>query len=205
VGPRAWRIGGGASSAMVIRRRPRKRVLRRAGSLVRPTHTRVWSSGARGRSRHALVALELSGARSSPRGAPMAGGGARRWLGVRARQDRGLAYILTGGRLGASGVTPVTHTRVERPRHGRRCASLRRPMARHGRCADRWIGATWHGPLATCVMGRFPPSQRSDRWSLQHLGVRARRGYGMYGGVPTRPRATSRQSALRRSRAFSIR
>jgi hypothetical protein len=134
----------------------------------------------------------------------MADGGARRWLGVRVRQDRGLAYILTGGRLGVSGVTPVTHARVERPRHGRLRASLRRPMARHGRCAGRWIGATWHGPLATGVTGRFPPSQCSDWWSLCCLGVRTRRGYGMFGGVPTWPRATSRQSALRRSKAFSI-
>jgi hypothetical protein len=65
----------------------------------------------------------------------MAGGRARRRLGVRARQRSRTGYILAGGRLGASGVTPVTHARVERPRHGRRRASLRRPMARHGRCA----------------------------------------------------------------------
>jgi hypothetical protein len=137
--------------------------------------------------------------------AQMAGGGARRWLGVRARQGPGLVFIPAEGRLGASGVTPVTHARVERPQHGRRHASLRRPMACHGRCAGRWIGATWHGPLATGVTGEFPPSQRSDRWSLRRLGVRARRGYDTYGGVPTWPRATSRQSALRRSKAFSIR
>jgi hypothetical protein len=84
----------------------------------------------------------------------MAGGGARRWLGVRARH--------------------------------------------------LWIGATWHGPLATAVTGEFPPSQRSDRWSLRRLGVRARRGYGTYGGVPTWLSTTSRQSALRHSKAFSI-
>jgi hypothetical protein len=49
----------------------------------------------------------------------MTGGGARRWLGVHARQGRGLVFIPAEGRLGASGVTPVTHARVERPRHGR--------------------------------------------------------------------------------------
>jgi hypothetical protein len=135
----------------------------------------------------------------------MAGSGALRWLGVCARQGRGQVFLLTGGRLGASGVMPVTYARVERPRHGRRRASLRRPMARHGHCAGRWIGATWHGPLATGVMGKFPPSQRSNRWLLRCLSVRARRGYGTYGGMPTWPRATSRQSALRRSKAFSIR
>jgi hypothetical protein len=125
--------------------------------------------------------------------------------GERAREAGGRAgFIPAGGRLGASGVTLVTHTRVEKPRHGRRRASLRRPMVRHGRCAGRWIGATWRGPLATGVTGKLPPSQRSDRWSLRRLGVHTQRGYGAYGGLPTWPRATSRQSALRRSRAFSI-
>jgi hypothetical protein len=120
---------------------------------------------------------------------------------VRARQGGQAGFIPAGGRLGANGVTPVTHARVEKPRR----APLQRPMARHGRCAGRWIGATWRGPLATGVTGELPLSQRSDRWSLRHLGVRARRGYGTYGGLPTWPRATSRQSALRCSRAFSIR
>jgi hypothetical protein len=128
----------------------------------------------------------------------MAGGGARRWLGVRVRQGRGLVFIRAEGRLGASGVTPVTHARVERPRHGRRRVSLRRRMARHGRCAGRWICATWHGPLATGVTGEFPPSQCSDRWSLRRLGMRARHGYGTYGVMLTWPRVMSRQSALRR-------
>jgi hypothetical protein len=68
-----------------------------------------------------------------------------------------------------------------------------------------WIGATWHGPLATGVTGEFPPSLRSDRWSLRRLGVHSWCGYGTYGGVPTWPRATSRQSALRRSKAISVR
>jgi hypothetical protein len=74
-----------------------------------------------------------------------------------------------------------------------------------GGAPGRWIGATWHGPLATGVTGEFPPSQRSDRWSLRRLGVRARRGYGTYGGVPTWLRATSRQSAPRRSKVISTR
>jgi hypothetical protein len=56
----------------------------------------------------------------------------------------------------------------------------------------RWIGATWHGPLATNVTGEFTPTQRSDRWSLRRLGVRARRGYDTYGGAPTWSRTTSR-------------
>jgi hypothetical protein len=118
---------------------------------------------------------------------------------VRARKGRGPAYIRAEGRLGASGVTPVTHTRVEGSLHVRRGAPLRRPMARHGRCAGRWIGATWRGPLAMTDKGELPSSQRSDRWSLRCLGVRARRGYGAYGGLPMWPRSTSRQSALRRS------
>jgi hypothetical protein len=73
-----------------------------------------------------------------------------------------------------------------------------------GGASVRWIGATWHGPLATIVTGESTPTQRSDRWSLRRLGVRARRGYGTYGGAPTWPRATSRQSALWRSKAISI-
>jgi hypothetical protein len=48
--------------------------------------------------------------------------------------------------------------------------------------------------------GELPSSQRSDRWSLRRLGVRARCGYGAYDGLPMWPRSTSRQSALRRSR-----
>jgi hypothetical protein len=159
--------------------------------LVRPTRGCASSVCARRGSRRAQAAMEVDGAMSSPR--------RHQWRtaelggGVRAREAGGRAgFIPAGGRLGASGVTPVTHARVEKPWHGRRRASLRRPMARHGWCAGRWIGATWRGPLTTDVTGRFPPSQRSDQWSLRCLGVRARRGYGMYGGVPTWLRATSR-------------
>jgi hypothetical protein len=78
-------------------------------------------------------------------------------------------------------------------------------MARHGRCAGRWIDATWRGPLATDGTGELPPAQRSDQRSLWCLGVRARRGYDAYGGLPTWLRTTSRQGASRRSRAFAIR
>jgi hypothetical protein len=134
----------------------------------------------------------------------MAGGGARRRLGVRGRQGRGLVYICAGGRLGASGITPVTHARVERPRHGRRCASLRRLMARHGRCAGPVDWRHLAGPLAMNITGELAPSQRSDQWSLRRHGVRARRGYDTYGGAPTWPRVTSRQSAPQRSRAKTV-
>jgi hypothetical protein len=64
----------------------------------------------------------------------------------------------------------------------------------------RRIGATWRCPLAMDVTGEFTPVQHNNRRSPRRLGVRARRGYGAYGGAPTWPRATSRQSALRRSR-----
>jgi hypothetical protein len=74
-----------------------------------------------------------------------------------------------------------------------------------GGAPGRWIGATWHGPLAPGVTGEFPPSQRSDRWLLRRLGVRAQRGYDTYDGVLTWLRATSQQSALRCSKAISIR
>jgi hypothetical protein len=61
-----------------------------------------------------------------------------------------------------------------------------------GGASVRWIGATWHGPLATNVTEQFTPTQHSDRWSLRRLSVHARRGYGTYGGAPMWPRATSR-------------
>jgi hypothetical protein len=131
----------------------------------------------------------------------------RRWLGadVRAREERpGLAYKRAGGRLGVGGVTPVPLARVERLGHGRRRVPLRRPMARHGRCAGRWISATWRGPLATDGTGESPPALRNDRRSLRCLGVRARRGYGSYGGWPTWPRTTSWQSASRVFLGFYI-
>jgi hypothetical protein len=137
--------------------------------------------------------------------APMAERRGSRRVRVRARSGRGLAYMRAGGRLGVGGAMTVAHARVERLGHGRRRAPLRRPMACHGRCAGRWINATWRDPLATDGTGELPPAQRSDRRSLWRLRVRARRGYGAYGGLPTWPRTTSRQSASRRSRAFSIR
>jgi hypothetical protein len=140
----------------------------------------------------------LTGGRCAP-AAPMV---ERRWLGAdaRAREERpALAYKRAGGRLGVGGVTPTPLVRVERLGHGRRRAPLRRPMARHGRCAGRWISATWCGPLATDGTGESPPALRSDRRSLRCLGVRTRRGYGAYSGWPMWPRATSWQSV---SRAF---
>jgi hypothetical protein len=118
---------------------------------------------------------------------------------MRARSGRGRVFMGAGGRLGTREVTTTTRARVERSWDGRRRAPLRRPMARHGRCADRWIGATWCGPLATDGTGVLPPAQRSDQQSLRCLGVRARRGYSAYGGLPTWTRMTSRRGA---SRAF---
>jgi hypothetical protein len=69
-------------------------------------------------------------------------------------------------------------------------------MARNGWCAGRWIDATRRGPLATDGTGELPPAQRSNERSLRRLGVRARRGYGTYDGLPTWPRTTSQQGAL---------
>jgi hypothetical protein len=46
---------------------------------------------------------------------------------------------------------------------------------------------------AVNVMHRSTPAQRSDRWTFRPLGVRARRGYGVYGGAAdvSSPGATS--------------
>jgi hypothetical protein len=126
-------------------------------------------------------------------------------VGARAREERpGRVFIGAGGRLGASEVTTMTRARVERSRDGRRRAPLRRPMAHHGRCAGRWIDATWRGPPATNGTGELPPAQRSDQRSLRRLGVHARRGYGAYDGLPTWPCTTSWQCASRHSRGVCI-
>jgi hypothetical protein len=80
-GPWAWRIGGGASSAMAVRRRPQKLGLRRVGSLVRPTRGCASSVGARRGSGRAQVARKVDGVMSSPRRRQwrtmVLGGGAR--------------------------------------------------------------------------------------------------------------------------------
>jgi hypothetical protein len=55
------------SSAMAVRRRPRKLGLRRAGSLVRPTRGCASSVCARRGSRRAQTAREVDVAMSSPR------------------------------------------------------------------------------------------------------------------------------------------
>jgi hypothetical protein len=149
-------------------------------------------------------AQELAGVRASTGGwfAPGGanGGTAGLGAGARAHEERpGAVFMGAGGQLGAREVTTTTRTCVERSRDGRRRAPLRRPMARHERCAGRWIYATWRGPLATDGTGVLPPAQRSDQRSLRRLGVRTRRGYSAYGGLPTWPRTTSRRGA---SRAF---
>jgi hypothetical protein len=66
-GPWAWRIDGGASSAMAVRRRPRKVGLRRVGSLVRPTREHASSVWARRGSGRAQAAREMDRAMSSQR------------------------------------------------------------------------------------------------------------------------------------------
>jgi hypothetical protein len=139
-----------------------------------------------------------AGRRFAP-AAPMADGEVLWRARVRARSGRGQGFMGAEGRLGSREVTMTTHAHVERSRDGRRRAPLRRPIARHGRCAVRWIYATWRGPLATDGTVVPPPAQRSDQWSLRRLGVCSRRGYGAYGGWPTWPRTTSRWGT---SRAF---
>jgi hypothetical protein len=49
-------------------------------------------------------------------------------------------------------------------------------------------------------MHRSTSAQRKDRWTLRRLGVRARRGYGVYGGAPM---WRARDVALERALAFA--
>jgi hypothetical protein len=103
---------------MAVLRRPRKLGLWRVGSLGRPTRGCASSVCARRGSGRAQAARKVDGAMSSPRrrqcGTAVLDGGAR----AREAGER-VGFIPTGGRLGASGVTPVTHARVEGSRHGR--------------------------------------------------------------------------------------
>jgi hypothetical protein len=77
------------------------------------------------------MAMEVGGAMSSPRGCQWRAAELGRRLGVRARQRPGMSAY-SQGRSVVSEVTPVTQARIERPRHGRRRALPRRPMARRG-------------------------------------------------------------------------
>jgi hypothetical protein len=65
VGPRAWRTGRGASSAMAIRRRLRELGLRRADVLAWPTRGRASSLGAGERARCTQTATDTSEANCS--------------------------------------------------------------------------------------------------------------------------------------------
>jgi hypothetical protein len=117
----------------------------------------------------------------------MAGGGARRWLGVRARQGRGLVFIPAEGRLGASGVTPVTHACVERPRHGR--------DVRHS-------GGQWRATGGAPAGGLAPPSTvhlpRASRGSSRR---RSTATGGRSGASACAPDVgTARTAACRRGR-----
>jgi hypothetical protein len=113
VGHWARRIGGGASSAVAVRRRPRKLGLRRAGSLGRPTRGCASSVCARRGPGRAQADRKVDGVMSSPRrpqwrAAELSGG-------ARALEAGPRNGLYTRGRsVRASGVTPVTHARVER-------------------------------------------------------------------------------------------
>jgi hypothetical protein len=98
--------------------------------------------------------------------------------------------------------------RSEHARCGRQCPVMCDRSAANGarRAVRRECGlATWRPPAAVDVTQGSTPTQRSDPWAFWPLCMRARCGYGAYGGVQMWPRTTSRQSALRRSKAISIR
>jgi hypothetical protein len=110
-----------------------------------------------------------------------------------ARNERGLVYIVVGGRLRVGDVTPVTGARAVWAALLGDVQLPWRPMAHGGRRTGECGLATWHPPAAVNVTHRSTPAQRSDRWTFRTLGVRARRVYGAYGGADdvSSPGATS--------------
>jgi hypothetical protein len=98
-------------------------------------------------------------------------GGGSGQMRVRVRRGQGWLISVREVGWGRWGHVGATCTRGEVG--GMATSPLRLPMARHGRCAGRWISATWRGPLATDGTGVLPPMQRSDQRSLRRLGVHA--------------------------------
>jgi hypothetical protein len=126
-------------------------------------------------------------------------------LGTRAREGRqGLVYKRAGRSVGVGGNVPAPLGRVGRSRAWpTTCAA---PAANGMPRAVRRPADPRHlaQPLATDGTHGCSPALRSDQRSHRCLGVRARSGYGAYGGG-RRCRARRRAlDALRRSRCKCI-
>jgi hypothetical protein len=104
-------------------------------------------------------------------------------VGTRAREGRpGLAYKQAGRSVGVGRNVPVPLARVGRPRAWP--ATCAAPAANGTPRAVRRPADQRHlaQPLATDGTHECSPVLRSDQRSLRRLGVRARSGYGAYGG-----------------------
>jgi hypothetical protein len=102
---------------------------------------------------------------------------------MRAREGRpGLAYKSGGRSVGVGRDVPVPLARVGRPRAWpAMCAAPAAngtPWAVHQPADQRHLAQ----PLATDGTHECSPALRSDQRSHRRLGVRARSGYGAYGG-----------------------
>jgi hypothetical protein len=132
VGPQAWRIEGGTSSAMAARWRPRELGLQRAGSSVRPTRRRVSSVGARRRFRRAQTTMGGGRSNELTRSCQWRAGDGS----VLVRGEEAAAFIV--GRK-AVGVLPCA---PRQPSCGVGC----------GMAGVRWKGGGDRGPMA--ALGR---------------------------------------------------
>jgi hypothetical protein len=188
---------------MVILRLPRESGLRRASGSFRPTRGCASSVCARGGSRRSQAAMEVDGAMSSPR--------RHQWRtaelggGVRAHEAGGRGWFIYAQEVGWE---LVGHSC--RSAHVR-CGRQRPATCKHPGGQWRATGGTPtsavspHGaPAVVDVTHRSTPTWRSDQRVLQSLGVRARRGYGVYSnGRRGRARDVAVERA-RRSKVFSI-
>jgi hypothetical protein len=116
---------------------------------------------------------------------PSGGNGRQRRLGWKracARGRPGLAYKRAGRSVGVGRDVPVPLARVGRPRAWP--ATCAAPAANGAPRAVRRPADQRHlaQPLATDGTHECSPALRSDQRSHRRLGVRARSGYGAYGG-----------------------
>jgi hypothetical protein len=126
-------------------------------------------------------------------------------VGTHAREGRrGLAYKRAGRSVGVGRNVPVPLGRIGRPRAWP--ATWAAPAANDTPRAVRRPADSRHlaQPLSTDGTHECSPALRSNQRSLQRLGVRARSGYGAYGGGRRGRARRHALDALRRSRCKCI-